>query len=161
MKLHPTKNDLSQKTRETVIGLLNKNLASAVHLTVLAKQAHWNVKGAHFSPLHALFDEVYDDAGDWADGLAERAVQLGGTAEASLEKISAESALSPISLGVSDGRALVDALSTAVATFTASARNGIDAAASTGDQGTSDLFTEIVRAADKKLWMLEAHLQGE
>jgi starvation-inducible DNA-binding protein len=29
-----------------------------------------------------------------------------------------------------------------------------------GDQGTADLFTEIVRQADKDLWFLEAHLQG-
>jgi DNA-binding ferritin-like protein len=30
-----------------------------------------------------------------------------------------------------------------------------------GDDGTGDLLTEIVRQADKDLWLLEAHLQGE
>ena len=29
------------------------------------------------------------------------------------------------------------------------------------NQSTADLYTEISRAADKRLWFLEAHLQGE
>jgi len=41
------------------------------------------------------------------------------------------------------------------------AREAIDRSDELGDKGTSDLFTEIVRAADKDLYFLEAHLQVE
>ena len=29
-----------------------------------------------------------------------------------------------------------------------------------GDAGTADMYTEISRAIDKRLWFLEAHLEG-
>ena len=39
-------------------------------------------------------------------------------------------------------------------------RDGIDETDDAGDADTSDLLTELSRDIDKKLWMLEAHLQG-
>jgi len=38
------------------------------------------------------------------------------------------------------------------------ARRAIDEAAGQGDADTADVFTEISRAADKPLWLVEAHL---
>jgi starvation-inducible DNA-binding protein len=38
-------------------------------------------------------------------------------------------------------------------------RSAIDAAGNLGDQSTADLYTQISRAADKRLWFLEAHIQ--
>ena len=160
MKSHPTKNDLPDAIRSSMVELLGGHLASAVHLTLLAKQAHWNVKGPGFFPLHGLFDEVYEHAGDWADGLAERAVQLGGVADGRAQTVTKASTLPAIGLEVSAGLDLAEGLAAAVARFTAGARAAIDAAAEAGDAATSDLFTEIVRGADKDLWMLEAHLEG-
>jgi DNA-binding ferritin-like protein len=49
-----------------------------------AKQAHWNVKGPTFIALHKLFDEIVDAAEDYMDLIAERVVQLGGTAEGTI-----------------------------------------------------------------------------
>jgi starvation-inducible DNA-binding protein len=53
-------------------------------------------------------------------------------------------------------RALVDRLSALANT----SRDAIDEADKLGDKATSDIFTEIVRATDKDLWFLEAHLQA-
>ena len=39
------------------------------------------------------------------------------------------------------------------------AHQAIDEAANLGDQATADLYTEIARVADKRLWFLEAHRQ--
>jgi starvation-inducible DNA-binding protein len=38
------------------------------------------------------------------------------------------------------------------------ARRAIDEATGQGDADTADVFTEISRAADKQLWLVEAHL---
>ena len=46
------------------------------------RQAHWNVKGPHFGELHKLFEEFYNALQSTTDDLAERIVQLGGTAMA-------------------------------------------------------------------------------
>jgi len=54
-------------------------VANGVALTLAAQDAHWNVKGPAFGPMHALFGEVYDTASDLVDRIAERVVTLGGT----------------------------------------------------------------------------------
>jgi starvation-inducible DNA-binding protein len=38
-------------------------------------------------------------------------------------------------------------------------RIAIDAAINLGDQSTGDLYIEISRTVDKRLWFLEAHIQ--
>jgi DNA-binding ferritin-like protein len=42
----------------------------------------------------------------------------------------------------------------------ATTRVAIDRAAGEGDAATADLFTEVARGLDKRLWFLEAHLQA-
>ena len=71
-KMHKTKIDLAEETRKKVVGLLNENLAAGIHLSLQAKQAHWNVKGPSFVPLHELFDKLHDETEEYVDDLAER-----------------------------------------------------------------------------------------
>src|SRR5215510_4467554 len=83
--MYQTKHDLPAHTRAEVIGILNARLADSIDLMHQAKQAHWNVKGPSFIALHKLFDEVVDAAEDYMDLLAERVVQVGGTAEGTIQ----------------------------------------------------------------------------
>src|SRR5213593_4242175 len=78
---HETMNDLPENVRSQVSDLLNNRLAEAIDLQTQVKQAHWNVKGPQFIALHKLFDEINDAVVEYVDLLAERVVQLGGTAE--------------------------------------------------------------------------------
>jgi starvation-inducible DNA-binding protein len=71
------------------------------------------------------------------------------------------SRLSEYPLEIHSGHEHVTALSGAIATFGASARAGIAAATELGDADTADLFTEISRSVDKRLWKVEAHGQGK
>jgi starvation-inducible DNA-binding protein len=160
-KIYPTKHDLPEPMRKELIVLLNDQLATAQHLALHAKQAHWNVKGPDFLQLHELFDKVYEAASDWVDTIAERAVQLGGVAEGTLDLIAKRSRLPAYSLSLSAGREHVEAIAGALAIFGQTVRAAIDAAAKAGDADTSDLFTEVSRGADKMLWFVEAHLQAE
>src|SRR5262245_21611873 len=104
MKLHQTRNDLPESARHKCVSLLNDNLASAIDLALQAKQAQWNVKGPHFLQLHELFDKVYEEATGWVDSLAERAVQLGGTAEGTLAVTVQKTKLPAYSLDLTAGR---------------------------------------------------------
>lgn len=157
--MNRTRNDLPEVTRKKAIRLLNTSLADAIHLALQAKQAHWNVKGATFQPLHELFDSLYEQASGWSDLLAERAVQLGGTAEGTLALVTAGTRLPAYKPDATEGKDHLVLLSTSVAAFGKSVRGAIDTADKAGDAGTADLFTEISRGADKMLWFLEAHLQ--
>jgi starvation-inducible DNA-binding protein len=159
-KLFDTKNDLPKKTRASVVALLNARLLDAIDLHLQAKQAHWTVKGPQFIALHELFDKVADAAEDASDEIAERSAQLGGVPIGAARAVAAGSKLAPYPLTSVDGRAHVDALSTALARFGELLRKGIDEADSLGDKDTADLFTELSREADKYLWFVEAHNQN-
>ena len=156
-----TQNDLPDKVRGGAIELLNQQLADTLDLALQAKQAHWNVKGPSFIALHELFDEVVDGVFAHADDLAERAVELGGTAFGTARIAAKTSRLPEYRLDISSGLDHVVALSAAIAKAGASARAGIDAANALGDADTADLFTEISRGMDKLLWKVEAHAQAK
>ena len=157
--MHPTSNDLPKKTRAAMCDLLNARLADAIDLRLQTKQAHWNVKGPHFIALHELFDKLYDVVGEYVDELAERAVQLGGTAKGTLQAVAKHTSLYAYPIAASDGRDHLKALSRALAHFGKSVRHAIEAAAKAGDADTADLYTEISRENDKQLWFIEAHLE--
>ena len=156
-----TKNDLPEATRVKAVELLNARLADCIDLQTQTKQAHWNVKGPHFIGLHELFDQINEGVEDYVDGLAERAVQLGGVAEGTARVVAKRSSLAEYPAKAVDGRGHVEALSSALAAFGAAARRAIDQASELGDPDTADLFTEVSRGTDKWLWFVEAHLQAE
>jgi len=156
-----TKNDLSLAIRTKAVELLNARLADAIDLQTQIKHAHWNVKGPNFIALHELFDKINGDVLDYIDELAERAVQLGGVAQGTVRVVAERSTLTEYAASAVDGRSHVEALSSVLAGFGASARHAIDTANELGDLDTADLFTEISRGIDKWLWFVEAHLQSQ
>lgn len=158
--MHKTKNDLSEDVRKKMIALLNARLANSIDLNLRVKNAHWNVKGPHFMALHLLFDKVAEEAEEWSDLLAERAVQLGGLAEGLLPSVKERAALGGYQPELFEGHDHVENISGNLAAFCRQVRRDIDAASKAGDQTTADLFTEISREADKQLWFVEAHQQG-
>jgi len=161
MKLHKTRNSLPETVRRKSTTLLNQQLADLIDLGMQTKQAHWNVKGPHFIGLHELFDNVAEQLEDFADEIAERAVELGGTALGTIQSVSKQSRLAPYPLDLSSGSGHVTALAGVLATFGTTTRVAIDSATKLGDADTADLLTEISRGVDKLLWMVEAHLQSE
>jgi starvation-inducible DNA-binding protein len=156
--MYPTRNDIPPQTRELLVELLNARLADALDLMLQAKQAHWNVHGPNFQALHLLFDEVATEIRDHADGIAERAAQLGGNVEGTLRLAAARSTLPEYPRGIQRGRDHVDALSGALAAFGEAVRRAIAAATELEDADTADLFTEVSRATDELLWKVEVHL---
>jgi starvation-inducible DNA-binding protein len=152
-----TRNTLSENVRSKSAALLNRHLAAAIDLHAQVKQAHWNVRGGQFIGLHELFDDIASQVEDWSDLVAERAGALGSAADGTVQIATAQSHLPRYPLALATGKAHVEALSEALAAFGGEARSAIDEAAALGDPVTSDVFTEIVRAADQALWKLEAH----
>jgi len=159
-RLYSTKNDLPEANRREAIRLLNQRLAECIDLELQCKQAHWNVKGPTFIALHKLFDEIYEDVGEYADLIAERVAQLGGIAEGTAGVVAERSTLVDYPLALSTGAEHVAALSDALAGFGRTARLGIDEMNDLEDADSADILTEISRGVDKWLWFVEAHQQG-
>jgi len=152
--------DLPEDAKSKVIELLNARLADTVDLKTQVKHAHWNVKGLQFFQLHELFDSIATHLDDAADLIAERATQLGGVANGTARQAAANSSIKEYDFNAVKGEEHVSALVKRLSTLANASREAIDQTDKLGDKATSDIFTEIVRAADKDLWFLEAHLQG-
>ncbi len=152
--------DLSDDAKSKLIELLNARLADTIDMKSQVKHAHWNIKGQQFYQLHLLFDEVAGHVDDAADLIAERAVQLGGVAHGTARIAAETSSIPEYNLDAVKGedhvRALVDRLSA----LADASREAIDETDKLGDKATADIFTEIVRAIDKDLWFIEAHIQA-
>ncbi|MBJ3778283.1 DNA starvation/stationary phase protection protein Dps [Acuticoccus sp. 2012] len=155
--MHPTSHDLSKQVRQSVVGLLQDNLADGIDLVYQVKQAHWTLRGPNFIGLHELLDQLHEQVEDKVDLVAERISVLGGQAEGTVEASAGRSRLPKYPLDAVAIEDHVAALSKAFAAYAKNHRAAIDEASEAGDEATADLFTEIVRMADRALWFIEAH----
>ena len=154
-----TRNDLDSNAKKASIALLNARLAEAIDLALLTKQAHWNVKGPQFIAIHEMLDEFRTEVDGHVDTIAERAVQLGGTAEGTSQAIVKATPLKPYPTDISKTKDHLAALIECYAQAAKLARSAISESVEAGDADTADIFTAYSRSLDKLLWFLEAHTQ--
>jgi starvation-inducible DNA-binding protein len=157
--MYRTRNDIPDNARKSSIAILQSRLADSIDLGTQAKHAHWNVKGPQFIALHGLFDVVADATADWSDTIAERLVALGGIAAGTATMVAQNSQLPAYPWRAITGRDHIDALAASLALFGKLVRANISETAEP-DATTSDVLTEVSRAADKHLWLVEAHGQA-
>ena len=151
--------DIPEKSRDKIISILNRDLAAASDLYSQTKQAHWNVKGENFYQFHELFDKLADEIEEAVDDIAERVTALGGYALGTVRMAAENSYLAEYNCHSGNSIEHVKILAERYAAFAKRSREMIETTTELGDLSTSDLYTEISRAADKALWFLEAHLQ--
>lgn len=159
-RLYPTRIDIAAEKRSQLAVLLNQSLAATSDLKSQAKQAHWNVKGTDFYQLHELFDEIAAELEEYIDMIAERVTALGGYATGTVRMAAADSILPEFPTDIITGMEFVTALADRFAIYAKHLRDGIDKSEELDDVDTSDLYTEVSRTIDKRLWFLEAHLQA-
>ncbi|MBK7368927.1 MAG: DNA starvation/stationary phase protection protein Dps [Candidatus Eisenbacteria bacterium] len=157
---HPTRNSLPSAARTQVASLLNLRLADAIDLMLQCKQAHWNVRGQQFHSLHELFDTVYAGVEESVDVIAERIVQMGGTAVGTVQVVARTSEVKEYPAGLSSAHDHVDTLATALAGFASRMRTAGARMTELQDAGTADLCVEVCRNVEKSLWMVEANNPG-
>src|SRR5277367_6451306 len=94
MPRYQSHNDLPSNTKTVSIGVLNARLADEIDLALLTKQAHWNIKGPQFIALHEMIDGFRTEIDIHVDTMAERVVQLGGTALGTTQVVAQATTLS-------------------------------------------------------------------
>lgn len=158
-RLHKTNNDTKNNAKAVSMECLQARLADGIDLGLVTKQAHWNLKGPQFIGVHKMLDEFRAEQDEWVDMMAERIVQLGGTAKGTVQAVNEKTALPSYP---TDIYAIADHIKALIDRYAACAnaiRKNIDDTDEAGDPDTADLFTEVSRGLDKQLWFLEAHTQ--
>ena len=127
---------------------------------MIAQNFHWNVTGIAFGPLHALFQEIYEDHFTAQDDLAERIRSIGHLVDG---RLSSMVKLSKVIEDESDATKtdvemiarLLDAQKIIAGTLSGAS----EIAATSGDKLTEDLCVERGRVHEKFAWLLGSHLQ--
>jgi starvation-inducible DNA-binding protein len=150
---------LKSNTKSAMIDLLNSHLAAGIDLSLITKQAHWNIKGPSFIGVHEMLDEFREGLDEHVDVIAERVAQLDGIALGTTQNVAGSTSLPPYPTTI---RKIPDHLNALVERYGAvskSAREGIDTADEAGDADTADILTAYSREVDKYLWFLKSHLE--
>lgn len=150
---------LDSEKSQKVVNLLNELLANYQIYYQNLRGFHWNVRGNRFFVLHAKFEELYNDAIEKVDEIAERILTLGGVplhSYAAYAKVATLKAKE----NVTDGDACLTAVADDIQVLLKQERELLALAAESGDEGTQDVFSSYVSGQEKLLWMLNAYLNG-
>jgi starvation-inducible DNA-binding protein len=119
---------------------------------------HWNVTGARFSELHALFETQYNELWMATDEIAERIRALGEKAPSSYAALAEASTLAAKADASRANDMLADLLAgheTVIATI----RAALEQAAEMDDEATADILTPRLTVHEKTAWMLRSSME--
>lgn len=137
-----------------VASLLQTNLVNLIDLSLLAKQAHWNVLGPNFRSIHLQLDEITAEVRGASDEVAERMTTLGIAADGRSETVSGTSQLSNYPSDFQNVTNTVSAVADAMKTTIDGLRAAIEKLGDL-DPISEDLCIGISAGLEKQLWMLQ------
>jgi starvation-inducible DNA-binding protein len=151
---------ISESNRKTVAEQLSKLLADEFVLYTKTLNAHWNLEGPDFHSVHLYFEELYEQAQEIVDSVAERIRQLGHYAPATLKDFlnlthlteqlkGRNTSLDFIRNLLGDHESIIEFIRSNVKEFDEAHK----------DAGTSDFVTSLMEKHEKIAWMLRAHLK--
>ncbi|MFE9444437.1 Dps family protein [Streptomyces sp. NPDC006602] len=149
------KSTIPEEARQVTGNALQSTLVDLLGLSLIGKQAHWNVVGPRFRSIHFQLDEVVTAAREFADTVAERSSALGLPPDGRPETIASAFTLP----GPKDGwvrdsdvvEVMVEALEAAIGRL----RERIEATEKP-DPVTQDLLITITAELEKQRWMFDA-----
>ncbi|MFJ8540811.1 Dps family protein [Streptomyces sp. NPDC093586] len=151
------KNTLPDAARQTAGNALQNTLVDLLGLSLVGKQAHWNIVGPRFRSLHLQLDELVTVTREAADTVAERAATLGVPPDGRPTTIASAFTLPGPKAGWTRDDDIVEMMTDALETAAVRLRERIDATEN-ADPVTQDLLISITAELEKQRWMFAAQL---
>jgi starvation-inducible DNA-binding protein len=117
---------------------------------------HWNVKGKYFFHLHSKFEELYDDASEKIDEIAERILMLDGVPAHNFSDYLRLSKVKETGVVTNGDEGLKNVLET-LSLLIQSERTILAQAAEAGDESTVAMMSDYLKEQEKTTWMLTAY----
>lgn len=153
------KSPLSEEARKVTGDALQGALVDLVDLSLVGKQAHWNVYGRSFRSLHLQLDEIVDAARLASDTVAERAVAIGVAPDARASTVASGSGLPGVDAGQLTDTKVIELFIDAYAKVIERMRERIDVTADP-DPVSQDILIGITQELEKQYWMWQAELSA-
>lgn len=150
----PQGNDLRASTQA-----LQQTLTELQQLQLQTKQAHWNVSGTLFYPLHELLQDHYEGVAKYADEIAERLQGIGVSSDGRANTIVRTSRIPEFPGGFVDDAQVIQWFAQYYRVTSDEIAQGIKATEDK-DPTTSNLLQEVQHAIDKYQWQMRAMIQS-
>ena len=147
--------DMSQQ--QDVVKELNQQVANWTVAYTKLHNFHWYVKGPNFFSLHTKFEELYNEASQYVDDLAERILAIGGNPVGTLKESLEISIVDEAGKNYS-AEEMVEELSKDFSKISKQLEQAIEVAGSASDDVSEDMFIGMQTSVDKHNWMLQSYL---
>ena len=141
---------------EDVVRVLNQQVANWTVAFTKLHNFHWYVKGPNFFALHTKFEELYDEASQFIDDLAERILAIGGNPVATLRE-SLDISIIDEAGKYYKAEEMVAELSKDFTNVSKQLEEAIEVAGKAEDDVTEDMFIGMQTDIDKHNWMLKSY----
>lgn len=155
----PIPSTLDDAPRDITGAALQATLVDLVDLSLMAKQAHWNLVGRQFHDVHLHLDELVETARTFSDKVAERAAAIGVSPDGRAVTVSATTSIPPFQDGWVKDRDVIRQVFESVDIAVRKLRLRIDEVEKT-DLVTQDLFIAITAELEESRWMWQAQNIG-
>lgn len=136
---------------------LQTSLVDLLGISLQGKQAHWNVTGKHFRPVHKQLDKVVSLARGHADTLAERAAAIGVSPDGRAETIARETS-APFGAGPVPDTEVVQKITKLLAETIAHLNEGIRDT-DQADPVTQDMLISVAQDMQQQHWMFSVQMK--
>ncbi|MEL3901225.1 MAG: DNA starvation/stationary phase protection protein [Treponema phagedenis] len=143
----------------TLIERLAKHVADFNVLYTKLHNYHWHIGGMEFMPIHEMTEAYYEEITGHYDAVAERILQLGGLAPASLQEYLALTGIKEETKKAFTPKDVLTAVKADFEYLTKELHETRNQAADASDAATDSLLTDIIAGFEKKIWMLNASLK--
>lgn len=114
---------------------------------------HWNIKGHGFFVLHSKFEDLYNNAAEKVDELAERILMLGGVPKNKYSDYLKVSNIKEVE-GVTNGDEALNNILETYSHFIVEERKLLAVASQAGDEATVAVMSDYLKEQEKMVWML-------
>ena len=154
MSIAPLERDVCIEVGDT----LSRVLANTYLLYLKTQNFHWNLVDPRFFSLHLLFEKQYEELAEAVDTIAERIRMVGGRAPGTMKQFLDLASLEEAE-GEFSGDEMLSQLAEDHTELANRCRASIEDVSQLGDEGSTDLLIDLLRAHEKNAWMLRSHLE--
>ncbi|GAB35107.1 Dps family protein [Gordonia otitidis] len=153
----PITSTLTDEQKAITGHALQQTLVDLIDLSLVAKQAHWNVVGRNFRSVHLELDELVTVSREFTDQAAERATAIGVSPDGRAETVAKTAGTTGFGDGWTSDTEVITSIVDNLKAVIAGLRTRIDETED-ADPVTQDLLISFAAKLEQLHWMWQAQI---